>query len=42
MGEALKVCIGVGRYSDLWGQFFLKKQQKCDFLEEQCLHAILQ
>ena len=35
--------IGVGRCSDLGGGgdiFF--KQQKCDFLEEQCLHEILQ
>ena len=31
--------IGVGRCSDLGGDIFFK-QQKCDFLEEQCLHAI--
>ena len=32
--------IGVGRCSDLGGRLFFFKQQKCDFLEEQCLHAI--
>ena len=31
--------IGVGRCSDLGGRHFFK-QQNCDFLEEQCLHAI--
>ena len=36
----MTVSIGVGRCSDLGGRHFFK-QQKCDFLEEQCLHAII-
>ena len=32
--------IGVGRCSDLGGGDIVFKQQKYDFLEEQCLHAI--
>ena len=35
-----KQYIGVGRCSDLGGGDIFFKQQKCDFLEEQCLHAI--
>ena len=37
--QFLNIYIGVGRCSDLGGRHFFK-QQKCDFLEEQCLHAI--
>ena len=37
--RAVGQSIGVGRCSDLGGDIFFK-QQKCDFLEEQCLHAI--
>ena len=39
-GVVLVVSIGVGRCSDLGGGDIFFKQQKCDFLEEQCLHAI--
>ena len=38
--HSLMDVIGVGRCSDLGGDLFFK-QQKCDFLEEQYLHAIL-